>query len=146
MGEDRLRGVEHGLADQRLVGGVEDLIAPAHATEVGGVREDAVHGGVSPAGGRSGCALGAELLGDRGCFEPVLHVEGEDAPHDRRGDGVGFEALVFGVVGVAERWPAAAPAALLGAALDAGRDAIDDGRVLELGEHAEHLEHHPPGR
>jgi hypothetical protein len=25
-------------------------------------------------------------------------------------------------------------------------DAVDDRRVLELGEHGQHLQHHPPGR
>jgi hypothetical protein len=48
------------------------------------------------------------------------------------------------VAAVAERQPPGRPLTLLRAPLDPGADAIDDGRVLELGEDAEHLEHHPP--
>ena len=40
---------------------------------------------------------------------------------------------------------AAEPAALLRPTLDPGTDAVDDGSVLELGEHGQHLQHHPPG-
>jgi hypothetical protein len=32
------------------------------------------------------------------------------------------------------------------AAFESYGDAVDDGRVFELGEHAEHLQHHPPRR
>ena len=49
------------------------------------------------------------------------------------------------VEGVPDWWASAVPAAFLGAAFDAGGDSVDDGGVLELGEHAEHLQHHAPG-
>ncbi|HEV3072416.1 MAG TPA: hypothetical protein VGY76_13440 [Solirubrobacteraceae bacterium] len=39
--------------------------------------------------------------------------------------------------------PSAAPAAACGLALKAGEDALHDQCTLELGEHAEHLHHHP---
>ena len=40
----------------------------------------------------------------------------------------------------------AAPAAASGLALQPGGDALHDQRALELGEHAEHLHHHPARR
>ena len=40
---------------------------------------------------------------------------------------------------------AAAPFAAGGFAFHAVDDAVDDGRAFELGEHAEHLHHHPSG-
>ncbi|HSZ06867.1 MAG TPA: hypothetical protein VK778_16900 [Solirubrobacteraceae bacterium] len=40
----------------------------------------------------------------------------------------------------------ATPAATSGLALQPGSDALHDQRTLELGEHAEHLHHHPAGR
>lgn len=58
---------------------------------------------------------------------------------------VGHEALVV-VAAVAERDAPVGPVALLGAALDPGGDPVDDRGVLELGEHGEHLQHHPPRR
>jgi hypothetical protein len=41
---------------------------------------------------------------------------------------------------------AAHPFAFADAAFEAGGDAVDDRGVFELGEHAEHLQHHPPRR
>ena len=136
--------VEGGLVDQWLVRGLEVLVAPADASEVGRVGEDAVDGWVAPAGARRRCVLGAELLGDCDCAEPVLRVELVDALDGRRGDRVWCELAV--VERVSEGWASAVPAAFLGAAFDTGGDAIDDGGVLELGEHAEHLQHHPACR
>ena len=40
---------------------------------------------------------------------------------------------------------AAHPAAFADTPFEPGDDAVDDGGVLELGEDAEHLQHHPPG-
>jgi hypothetical protein len=49
------------------------------------------------------------------------------------------------VAAVAERKPSGCPPPFFRAAFDAGGDAVDDGGVFELCEHAEHLQHHPPG-
>jgi hypothetical protein len=49
------------------------------------------------------------------------------------------------VAGVAE-WDAAVPVPLLGAAFDPCCDPVDDRGVLELGEHRQHLQHHPSRR
>ncbi len=70
----------------------------------------------------------------------------EDLGHDRRLDGVGEQEAPLGVEAVAERDGAAGPLAARRLALHAGDRALDDRRSLELGEHAEHLDHHPPGR
>jgi hypothetical protein len=88
--------------------------------------------------------LGAELVGDGDRVEPVLDVELVDPPDCWCGDRVWCELAVL--EGVAEWWASAVPAAFAGAALDPGGDAVDDGGVLELGEHAEHLQHHPSCR
>ena len=46
---------------------------------------------------------------------------------------------------VAVRHDAADPGAAPGLLLHTDLGALDDGRVLKLGEHTEHLEHHLPG-
>jgi hypothetical protein len=50
------------------------------------------------------------------------------------------------VAAVAQRQPAGRPLAFLRTPFDACADGVDDRGVLELGEHAEHLQHHPAGR
>jgi hypothetical protein len=95
--------VEQVLADQRLVARIEDLVAPADAAQVGRVGEYAVNGGVPPAGRRGRRCLGAQALRDRDRAGPLADVQLEDAPHDRRGDGVGQEQLPLAGVGVARR-------------------------------------------
>jgi len=70
----------------------------------------------------------------------------EDLLHDRRFGRLGFEVAAVGVVAVAEGDGAAGPLAAGGLAFHAGDDALDDGRAFELGEHAEHLHHHPARR
>ncbi|HVC87819.1 MAG TPA: hypothetical protein VNC40_10390 [Gaiellaceae bacterium] len=142
--QDRLREREDILADEWFVDGVEELVAPADLAGVGRVVEDEVDGRVSPACGGCRCLFGAELFGDLDGAEPVMGVEIEDPPDDRRLDRVGDQAAFLVGEGVAERRSAGVPAALLRAAFDAGADAVDDRGVLELGEHAEHLQHHPP--
>jgi hypothetical protein len=91
-----------------------------------------------PAGGGCWCALDAELVGDGDRAEPVLDVELIDAPDCWCGDRVWCELAV--VEGVAEGRESAVLAAFAGAALYPGGDPVDDGGVLELGEHAEHLQ------
>jgi hypothetical protein len=101
---------------------------------------------VAPAGRRRGCVLVAQLAGDRDRAEAFAGVEVEDPPHDRRLDLVGDKRALLVGEEVAERRSAGVPAAFLGAALDPGGDAVDDRGVLELGEHGQHLQHHPAGR
>ena len=60
--------------------------------------------------------------------------------------GSGLEVLAVGGDVVAVGAAAAAPAAAGGFAFLAGDDPLDDQGALELGEDAEHLHHHPPGR
>ena len=83
-----------------------------------------------------------EQAGDRGRAEPVTGVQLEHAADDWRLALVRDEVLVV-VAAVAEGESAVCPAPLLGAPFDAGGDAVDDRGVLELGEHGEHLQHHP---
>jgi len=99
-----------------------------------------------PAGRGRGRALVTQLAGDRDRAQTPAGVEIEDPAHDRRFHRVGHERALLVGKEVAERRPAGEPAALLGATLDPGGDAVDDGGVFELGEHGEHLQHHPAGR
>jgi hypothetical protein len=55
------------------------------------------------------------------------------------------QLLAF-VARVAEWDTSVGPATFLGATLDPRGHAIDDRGVLELGEHTEHLQHHPTCR
>src|SRR5581483_11353200 len=64
----------------------------------------------------------------------------------RRLDRVRHEQLRLLIAGVAVRGPPAHPFAFADTAFESGGDTVDDGGVLELGEHAEHLQHHPPRR
>jgi hypothetical protein len=87
-----------------------------------------------------------QLAGDRDRAQTLARVEIEDPVHDRRLHRVGHQGALLVGEEVAERRPARIPAALLGAALDPGTDAVDDRGVFELGEHGQHLQHHPAGR
>jgi len=88
--------------------------------------------------------LGVEHPCDRDGAVAAGGVEVEDPAHDRRLPLAGDQLLVL-VAAVAVRDAAVGPVALLRAPLDPGGDAVHDRRVLELGEHTEHLQHHPPG-
>ena len=59
---------------------------------------------------------------------------------------LGFEVAPLRVEPVAEGHGAAVPFAAGGLAFHAGDHPLDDRRPLELGEHAEHLHHHPARR
>jgi hypothetical protein len=144
--QDRLRALEGELVDERLVDAVEEAVAPADPACVGGVADDPVHGRVPPAGRRRGRVLVTQLAGDRDRAQPLARVEVEDPAHDRCLYPIGYKGALLVGEEVTERWPARVPAALLCATFDAGRDAVDDRGVLELGEHGKHLQHHPPGR
>ena len=79
-----------------------------------------------------------------------MRVAVEDDRHEqrlgRRLVGFGREVAGRRVDVVAERRGPAAPAATGGLSLHPGDHPVDDGRPLELGEHGEHLDHHPPRR
>lgn len=98
-----------------------------------------------PAARWGGCLLSVEAPSDGGGSKPSGRVQLEDAPDDRRGSLVGDQLLLI-VACISERDAPVRPAAFPGAALDPTRHAIDDRRVLELGEDPEHLKHHPPRR
>jgi hypothetical protein len=125
---------------------VEEPVAPADPARIRRVADDPVHGRMPPAGRGRGRVLVTQQAGDRDRPEPLARVEVEDPPHDRRFDRVGHECALLVGEEVAEWRSARVPAALLGATLDPSRDAVDDRRVFELGEHGEHLQHHPAGR
>jgi hypothetical protein len=69
----------------------------------------------------------------------------EDASNHRRLHGIRHEQLRLLVAHVSIGETAAHPFAFADAAFEAGGDAVDDGGVFELGEDAEHLQHHPAG-
>lgn len=142
--EDRLCAGEGELVDDRFVLGVEGFVAPADLAGVGGVGEDEVHRRMPPAGRGCWRLFGAELFCNRDRAEPLARVELEDALHDGRLDRIGDEQALFVGEDVAEGRSAAEPASLFCASFDAGADPVDDRGVFELGEHTEHLQHHPP--
>ncbi|HET7572666.1 MAG TPA: hypothetical protein VFJ77_08355 [Gaiellaceae bacterium] len=143
--EQRLRGLEGGLLDERLVQAGEALAAPVDPAEIRLVLQQPLHHRRLPApGGRRGVLVG-EQPRDRSGPEPVLGIEAENPLHHRCLPLVGDDELVR-VAAVAEGDPPRGPAALLRTALDAGGDPVDDRRVLELREHRQHLQHHPPRR
>ncbi|MDA8358386.1 MAG: hypothetical protein M0Z95_19325 [Actinomycetota bacterium] len=76
----------------------------------------------------------------------AVGVAVEEDRDERRLAGGRNEVTRRGVDVVAEGTRPPAPAATGSFALHAGDHPVDDGRPLELGEHAEHLDHHPPGR
>ncbi|HET8821519.1 MAG TPA: hypothetical protein VFM57_08220 [Thermoleophilaceae bacterium] len=146
LGEDRLRLGEGELVDERLVHTVKDLVAPADLPDVGRVVDDPVHAGVPPASGGCRRAFGAEELRDRSRAEPLARVEIEHAADDRRLHRVGDEHALLVREDVAKGRSAAEPASFLCSSFDASGDAVDDRGVLELGEHRQHLQHHPTCR
>ncbi|HTC60046.1 MAG TPA: hypothetical protein VK691_08005 [Solirubrobacteraceae bacterium] len=142
--QERLRVVESVLVDQRLMDAGECLLAPVNTSDIRLVAENPQHDGWLPAARRRGRVFTVEASGDCGGAEPSRGVPLEDAPDDRRGALVGHKLLAI-VAGIAERDATVGPAAFPGAALDATGYAVNDRGVLELGEHPEHLKHHPPG-
>jgi hypothetical protein len=146
LGKDRLRLREGELVNERFVDAVEDAVAPADLADVGRVADDPVHAGMAPSGGGCWRSLVVQGLGDRAGAEPLACVQIEHTPHDGRLDWVGDKHALLVREEVAEGWAAAEPAPLLGPSFDAGADAVDDGGVFELGEHGQHLQHHPTRR
>ncbi|HUZ15266.1 MAG TPA: hypothetical protein VMU72_03695 [Gaiellaceae bacterium] len=120
---------------------------PADEAAVGGVGEDELQRVRRPAVlARRRCGFRVEGTGDGGGAEFPVRVELEDAAHDRCLHFVGHEQLGVFVAGVAVGGAAAHPFAFADAAFESCGDAVDDGGVFELGEHTQHLQHHPPGR
>ncbi|HVN62425.1 MAG TPA: hypothetical protein VMT59_14290 [Gaiellaceae bacterium] len=145
LAQEGLGLVEGVLVDERLVQARVALAAPVHPAEVGLVLEQPLDDGGLPAARRRWGVLVGEQSCDRGRAQALARVQLEDAAYDGRLSLVGDDVFVV-VSAVAEGELAGRPAALLGATFDPGGDAVDDGRVLELREHRQHLQHHPPRR
>ncbi|MGA9874326.1 MAG: hypothetical protein WBQ21_00775 [Solirubrobacteraceae bacterium] len=97
-----------------------------------------------PATRRRGRLFCDEAPGDGSGTEPPGGIPSEDSPDDRCGALIRDELLLL--VACAAEWNASVgPAAFAGASLDAAGDMVDDGGVLKLGEHPEHLQHHAAG-
>jgi hypothetical protein len=144
--EDRLRHLEQLLVDQRFVQAGVGVAVPADEAAVGGVGEDQLERVRRPAllpWRRR--AFGVEHARDRGGAELALGVQVKDPADDRRLDRVRDQELALRAARVAVGRAAAHPAAFADAPLEAGGDAVDDRCVFELGEDAEHLQHHPAG-
>ncbi|HPD30465.1 MAG TPA: hypothetical protein PLL20_10750 [Phycisphaerae bacterium] len=137
--------VEEHLGHDAVVVAFIDDFAPAEFADVDGVPQDVDDDPLVPLLAAAPAAAGTvELLADGlGAFlaervhrEHLLHDErfflAEDKPLLR------FEPVSVG-------HHAAHEVAALGLLLHADLGALDDGRVLEFGEDAEHLEHHLPG-
>ncbi|HET8895073.1 MAG TPA: hypothetical protein VFM96_13345 [Gaiellaceae bacterium] len=146
LAHDRLRLHERELVNQRLMHAVEHFVAPADLPDIGRVVDDPVHRRMTPPRRGCGCAFVAQLLRDRSRAEPLARVQVEHTADDRCLHRVGDEHALLARERVPERWPPTEPAALLRAPLNACADAVDDSGVLELGEHGQHLQHHPPRR
>jgi hypothetical protein len=140
--QEALRALEAELVDERVVQAWKAFAAPEHATEVGLVLQDELDDGGLPTRGWRRCLLVGELPRDRGRAEPAGRVQLEDALDGWRRALVRHYFVAF-VAAVAERESPRRPSAFFRAALDAGGDAVDHSGVLELGEDAEHLQHHP---
>jgi hypothetical protein len=76
--------------------------------------------------------------------EALAGIEVEDDRDQRRFGLVDIESAFAHCCPVAEGMASAAPATLRGFPFHAGDHPVDDGGPLELGEHPEHLDHHPP--
>lgn len=95
-------------------------------------------------GGAKGA--GVEPFRDGPTALAMRDVPVEDVAHDPGGPRVGSQAGATGAAVVAIRVAAHRPFPAAGLALHASADALDDRSPLELGEDAQHLEHHPPRR
>src|SRR5712692_3782833 len=115
-------------------------------TEIGAVLQNAQDRAVAPQASR--CIAMAALVErhrDRSRTQQLLGVKLEDQTDQWSFFGLDFEE-VAGVQPIAEGDNAAMPAAPGSLAFHARYDAIDQRGALELGEDAEHLNHHPASR
>nr|WP_262324441.1 hypothetical protein [Acidiferrimicrobium sp. IK] len=144
--EDLAGEVEGLRIDERRVGGGMVGVAKEDLAEVDPVAQHGEHGHVVP---RLAClgamAVFVEPGGDGLGAVSLAAVAVEDDGHERRLVGVDDEVSGGRVDEVAVGARPAAPLAAGGFAFHAGDDPVDDGRPFELGEHAEHLDHHPSG-
>ncbi|HWY19513.1 MAG TPA: hypothetical protein VNY27_12495 [Solirubrobacteraceae bacterium] len=140
-----LCGVEGVLVDQWVVDAGERLLAPVNPPDIRLVAENPENDCWLPAARRRWRLFAIEPACDCRGAEPSGGVPLEDAAYDGGGAIVGDKFLAV-VAGVSEGDAAVRPAAFPRAALDAAGHAVNDGGVLELSEHPEHLKHHPPGR
>nr|WP_245870685.1 hypothetical protein [Asanoa hainanensis] len=147
LGEDALRVVELTPLDDRLV--CVDHSDPAEAllAEVLPVGDHILDRALRPQGAGTGTQSAVvEHIGDGACAEAVLRVEVEDQTDGDRLRLVDDVVVGLGVLGVAERDPAAGKEALGRLAFHAGDDAVDDDLAFEFREYAEHLDQHPTDR
>jgi hypothetical protein len=143
--QQRLCALENVTFNQRVVKSREALIAPVDTADIRLVGEYPQHDRRLPAARRRGRLFCVEATGYRRGSQPPGRVPLEDSPDDRRGALVGDQLLLL-VACVSERNAPVRPPPFLGAPLDARGHAVDDRCMLELGEDAEHLKHHPAGR
>src|SRR5215472_6218877 len=166
-------GVILTALDQHLLSGVEEIavhqwpmrgrvppLTEVDRADVDAVAKDGQHRPEAPRPAALGpvAALG-QPVGYGARAKPLVGVEVENDGHERRPVGIHLQELgrdrhrrvavrtrkAAGGEAVAEWDRAAGPAAASGLALQAGDHAVDDGGPLELGEDAEHLDHHATG-
>ncbi|MDA8367216.1 MAG: hypothetical protein M0Z62_09710 [Actinomycetota bacterium] len=145
LGKQRLDAVEEWPVDQVGVGAVVEGVSEEHLADVDRVAKHGEDGRVAP--GPPGLGTVPRLVQPHrqrpGAFSAV-GVAVEDDRDERRLVGIGREIAGRRVHVVAEGTRPPTPAATGGLSLHAGDHPVDDGRPLELGEHSEHLDHHPP--
>ena len=137
---------EVGIDDRRVLSRVPQP-AERDLAEVDPVADQLEDRGPGPqtAAGRAQAAL-VQPFGDRPAPLVVLHVTLEDVRDDLGRSAIGRQARTVRPTAVAVGVAAHGPLPAAGLALHAGGDAFDDRRPLELGEDAQHLDHHPSGR
>jgi hypothetical protein len=142
--QNLLGGVERLQVNERLVRCRVEALAEEDLTDVGPVAEHSQDCGGIP---WTSCASAVTALGkpvtDGSRAQVLLGVKVEDDGDEWRFVGVDLQVAGCGVDAVAEGSGAAAPFAAGGFSFHPGDDPIDDGGPFELGEHAEHLHHHP---
>ena len=145
--EQGLDAAEELLVHEVLVGAVVEGVSEEDLADVDRVAQHGEDSRVAP--GPTGLGPVAGLVQPHrersGAFSAVS-VAVEDDRHEWRLVGLGREAPGLRIDVIAEGPGATAPAAPGCLALHAGDHPVDDGGPLELGEHPEHLDHHPPRR
>ncbi len=144
--EDLAGEVEGLRVDERRVRRGVVGVAKVDLAEVDPVAQHGEDGHVVPRlAGLGAMATFVEPGGDGLGAVSLAAVAVEDDGHERRFVGVDGEVSGGRVDEVAVGARAAAPFAAGGFAFHAGDHPVDDGGPFELGEHAEHLDHHSPG-
>ena len=142
--QDGLASLERGVIDQRAVEAL--MLAPSEddPPHVHRVAEQLQHGPGAPQS-LSPRPVSASVQPVGQALRPQPRVPGlfEDRLNDGGLTRVRLQNAELGVHAVAERGRTPVPAAARGLALHACHDTVDEGGALELGENAEHLDHHP---